>query len=470
MRTVEDIEDELRGAQFGDARLSARLVSLGRSLAGSPGSSLPECIRDDGQLECGYRFLSNRRVTPRRMLDPHHRQTFERIARASEALAVHDTTELEFGGERQGLGPLSSGSRKGFFLHTTLAVAADTSRQPLGVLAERYWVRTGQPAPKRNGRRLNGQASAKRTERESLRWAEQVRHVEALKPTGVSLIHVGDRETDSFEMLQAVHGLRFVLRANHDRRVFADDCALHLKQACERASTRCAIEVHISARKARRQPGTSKTHPARDARVAQVGVRGLSVSIREPYERNGKLLPIHVVHARELEPPPDTEPVEWILYTSEPIDTPAQLRRVIDLYRARWVIEEFFKALKTGCEAQSLQLETYDALCNAVSLLLPIAYKLLLLRSVGRVHPDNPATDVLSNTQIRLLRSETRRPLPESLTVAQAMIAVAALGGYLVTKAKGPPGWITLGRGLQRLALLETGWNAAQQLRALDDP
>jgi hypothetical protein len=181
-------------------------------------------------------------------------------------------------------------------------------------------------------------------------------------------------------------------------------------------------------------------------------------------------LPIHVVHARELEPPPDTKPVEWILYTSEPIDTPAQLRRVIDLYRARWVIEEFFKALKTGCEAQSLQLETYDALCNAVSLLLPIAYKLLLLRSVGRAHPDNPATDVLSNTQIRLLRSETRRPLPESLTVAQAMIAVAALGGYLVTKAKGPPGWITLGRGLQRLSLLETGWNAAQQLRALDDP
>src|SRR5689334_17007645 len=131
MHAVALVEDELRGARFGDARLSARLVALGACLASSPGAGLPECIGDDSQLECGYRFLSNPRVTPQRMLEPHHRHSYERIVAESVALAVHDTTELEFGGEREGLGPLSSGTREGFFLHLTLAVATDTSRRPL---------------------------------------------------------------------------------------------------------------------------------------------------------------------------------------------------------------------------------------------------------------------------------------------------------------------------------------------------
>jgi hypothetical protein len=456
------MEAELRGAQFGDARLSARLLSLGAKLAAQPGAGLPECIRDDSQLECSYRFLSNPRVNPQRMLAPHQGQTFQRIALRGEALAVHDTTELEFGGEREGLGPLSSGSRQGFFLHPTLAVSADGSRQALGVLAVHSWVRPSVSRPKRNGRRLNGQASRLLANRESRRWAEQVHKVEADKPEGVSLIHVADRETDSFEMFEAVQDLRFVLRANHDRRVFYEEQPLHLRQACERTDAVVSLTVDVSARKARKQPQAAKSHPDREAREAKVAVRGLSVLLREPYVRNGKQLHVHVVHAREMDAPAGVEPIDWVLYTSEPIDTPEQLLRVLQIYRARWVIEEFFKALKTGCEVQSLQLESYEALLNAVTLHLPIAWQLLLLRSLGRVQPDAPADHVLTPTQIEVLRTFGRRPLGARPTVREAMIAVAVLGGYLVTKAKGPPGWITLGRGMQHLLNLELGWIAGR--------
>src|SRR5258708_8275942 len=81
------------------------------------------------------------------MLAPHERQTYQRIATRSEALAVHDTTELEFGGEREGLGPLSRGTRRGFFMPVTLAVAADASRQALGVVHPRFWGRPRHPPP-----------------------------------------------------------------------------------------------------------------------------------------------------------------------------------------------------------------------------------------------------------------------------------------------------------------------------------
>jgi len=456
------MDAELRGAEFGDARLSARLVSMGTRLSASPSRSLPECIGDDSQLECSYRFLSNPRVTPDRILEPHQTQTYQRIAQRGEALAVHDTTELEFGGQRQGLGPLSSGSREGFFMHITLAVSADGSRQPLGVLAQRSWTRSGEPRPKPNGRRLNGQASRKQPGRESLRWVEQVKQVETLKPQGVSLIHVGDREADAYEMLEVVQGLRYVLRANHDRRVLHEGEPTHLRDACERAAVALSFEVDVSARKARKQPGTAQRFPPREARVAHVAVRGLSVSLREPYVRNGKSLPVHVVHAREIEPPQGADAVDWLLYTSEPVDTAEQLQRVLELYRARWVVEEYFKALKTGCEIQRLQLETYEALRNAVALHLPIAWQVLLLRSLARVHPEAPAEQVLTATQLDVLRAFSRRPLSAQPTVQQAMLAVAILGGYLVTKAKAPPGWITLGRGMQRLIDLEHGWLAAQ--------
>lgn len=455
------IEAELGGADFGDARLASRLVRVGRMLARSPGCGLPDCIGDDSQLECTYRFLSNSRVTPDRMLEPHERQTYQRIATRSEALAVHDTTELEFGGEREGLGPLSRGTRRGFFMHVTLAVAADASRQALGVVTHRFWVRSDKPRRKLKERRLNGQASSRRPNRESRRWAEQVEQVEARKPPGLSLIHVGDRETDAFEMLEAVHSLRFVLRANHDRRVFDEGESTHLREACERADVSTTFEVDVSPRKARKQPGAAKSFPAREARVALVAVRGLSVSIREPYKRNGQQLQVNVVHARETDPPAGAEPVDWLLYTSEPIDTPAQLQRVIDIYRARWVVEEFFKALKTGCEVQSLQLETYEALRNAVALHLPIAWQILLLRSVAREHPHGPAHQVLTSTQLDVLRTFSRRPLSAHPSVYEAMLAIAMLGGYLISKATRPPGWITLGRGMQRLMDYEQGWIAA---------
>jgi Transposase DNA-binding/Transposase DDE domain len=461
-REHSDIREEFDGAPFGDARLSARLMAMGARLAAKPGAGLPDCIGNDSQLDCAYRFLSNKRVEPAPMLIPHRRQTFERIRGRTEAIVAHDTTEMEFGGDRDGLGPLSKGRRRGFFLHLALAIATGESRQPLGVLEQRCWVRSDTPRPRRNGRPLNGHELSQIPDRESKRWAEQVRAIEAGKPEGVSLIHVADRESDAFEMLEAVQDLRYVLRANHDRRVFDEGEPTHLKDACDRAKVLATIEVPLSPRKPAKQPGAKKAHPEREARVARVELRGLLLDLRKPGLRNGHALGVHVVHAREVDPPEGDAPIDWILYTSEPTDTAEQLQRVLDLYRARWIIEEFFKALKTGCEVQRLQLETYDALRNAVVLHLPIAWHILLLRSLGRAHPHLPAHQVLTRTLLRVLSVMGRRKLSDHPTVADAMLAVAQLGGYLVTKAKRPPGWITLGRGMQRLLDYEQGWLAAR--------
>ena len=168
----------------------------------------------------------------------------------------------------------------------------------------------------------------------------------------------------------------------------------------------------------------------------------------------------------EVDAPAGEEPVEWRLITSEPIDTLSQVLRIVDIYRTRWLIEEFFKALKTGCAYEQRQLESLQTLLVALALLAPVAWQLLLLRHLAQTAPESCAMAVFTARQLDVLRaSSTRRPLGPQPTVAEALLAVASLGGHL--RQNGSPGWQVLGRGRQKLALMESGWMAAEQAREM---
>ena len=151
-------------------------------------------------------------------------------------------------------------------------------------------------------------------------------------------------------------------------------------------------------------------------------------------------------------------PVEWTLYTTEAISTKQQLLRVVDIYRSRWVIEEYFKALKTGCSLEKRQLESYDALSRALALFVPIAWRLLLARGIARARPDSAASTVLTRTELTVLQHRLDLEVPPR-TAEDALNAVASLGGHL--KRNGPPGWQTIGRGMETLYLLVAGWQLA---------
>jgi len=88
------------------------------------------------------------------------------------------------------------------FAHVSLALAADGSRQPLGIAAFKTWTR-----------------GAKRSGVERKRWEEQFRvssdQLDGLKHA----IHVADREADSYEMFHDLlkDGHRFVVRCQFNR-------------------------------------------------------------------------------------------------------------------------------------------------------------------------------------------------------------------------------------------------------------
>ncbi|HET9955721.1 MAG TPA: IS4 family transposase [Polyangiaceae bacterium] len=439
------ITAEFEGVELGDRRRNARLLLLAERLAEQPDASFPDAMSNEAELEAAYRFFNNVKVEAAEILRPHVRQTVERAKALPVALVAHDSSTVSFDSEyREGL--TRRGSKQHFIVHCSLAMHADGSRRPLGLLAMSQHL----PVSTMNKALQD-------------RWAEHVREVHAHGLSPDNVVHLMDREGDDYEVLDLLKRLqtRFVLRVQHNR-VLKNGT---LRDSLANTQLRAEREVELSRRTAKESgPKQSKIHPPRENRLARLAIAAGSVTIPRSMSAKSSCaesLSLNVVRVWEPSPPEGQAPVEWLLYTSEPIETPEQILQVVDWYRARWTIEEYYKALKTGCALEKRQLGDLHALSNALALLAPIAWQLLLLKTESRVHPDAPATSMLDEDELRVLRLVSqRRKLPDNPTMLDAMLAIAGLGGHL--KHNGPPGWITLARGYEKLRNLTTGLRLAQ--------
>lgn len=452
--SVESIREEFEGAALGDKRLDGRLVEIAEALARNPGLGFPKAIDDPSQLEALYRFLNNARTSLPGVLDPHRRATRKRCT-SRDVLIIHDTTKFLFSTDREGLGRIRTKAKNGFFLHASIAATRD--REVLGVLATDAWVRKAPSKTDARGKRPNTRQTRKDPERESLRW---FRGVEACGD--VDGLHLMDREGDNYDLLAAMKEgrYRFVVRSSHDR-TLTGDRTLH--KVLERAPVSLKRTITLGARTAR---SIESKLPLRAEREAKLSVRAGEVTLPRPDPGTGpQTLTLNMVMVTEPRPPAGEKPVEWFLLTTEPVATVEQIEAIIDAYRVRWVIEEFFKALKSGCEIERRQLESYDALLVALGLFLPIAVRLLNVRMAARLRPNEKST-LLTSTELQVLRFKTKQLLSSSSTNLEIEDALARLGGHL--KSNGRPGWSTLGHALQKLAILAEGWDARESAENCD--
>jgi hypothetical protein len=202
-----------------------------------------------------------------------------------------------------------------------------------------------------------------------------------------------------------------------------------------------------------------RARPGQAAREATIEVRVGSLRIPRPrhvspWVQKLKQAPIamNVVEVVEVNAPPDVEPIRWILFTSLPVSTFEEAWLVIGYYERRWLVEEYHKALKTGCRVESPQLKTAGRLEAFVGLVSVVAVRLLQLKSIARTNPEVPAQRVVPSVWLKLLKL-ARKNLSRvhDLTVGQFYREVAILGGFLGRKSDGDPGWITIWRGWEKL-------------------
>jgi hypothetical protein len=437
-------------------------------LAAAPSSSIPLALEDDAEVQAAYRLVNNRRVTFEAVLAPHIDAAIEGARKVREVLLVHDTTDCSFPMlDPEEVGYLQTG-KAGFRLHFTLALDWDCWRRPLGVVHAETVVRTQRR--RRKPGKVSGSETVGRADSEFGRWWR------GLKSSGDRLagcqrvVHVADRESDSYElMFQAIEAKQdFIFRVRVDRRSRNAEALGPAWSTVKAVAAGCGgileREVALSRRKKKSAPGMNKAHPPRKARMATLQFSATSVVIPRPQYLHDPVpatLELNLVRVVEVDSPEGESPVEWLLYTTLPVDTKEQVADVVDKYRARWTIEEFNAALKTGCAYEEREFESRDALLTMLAMSLPIACELLWLRSRARTDPSLPATDVLTPLQIQVLRALGKRKMPPHPTAQDALLSVAGLGGHL--KRNGPPGWVVLYRGMQKLKAYETGWAAAKQ-------
>lgn len=460
------IKGEFAGADLGDARLGKRLVRIAERLVVNPALPFPQAMVTDADLEGYYRFLRNPETSFEAVLKPHVSATVQRASAYAEVAAVHDSSDFRYGGLREGLGRLKKTGR-GFVGHFSLLVSPNEARDPLGIATVETWARGPDTANRLRATGKISYAEYLAMPKEQDRWFRGIQACEAAVAGACSLIHVMDSEADDFRLMAqlVLNKLRWVIRQGVSDRILAN--ALQGQTTQDLIAKRpVVIKRNATLSKRRKGPGNwpSRRNRERSEREATLAIRAGQVQFKSPKYLLPEYPPemtVNVVMVSEIDTPEGEEPISWVLLTSEPIATEEQVLKIVDLYRGRWRVEEFFKALKTGCAIEKRQLESFDTLLIALAIFVPVAWHLLRLRAVAREAPTARPEVVLTPTQIHVLRRAAKDPLPKKLTAQAALMAIARLGGHL--HSNGPPGWQVLGRGYEDLLMLVAGYRLARE-------
>jgi hypothetical protein len=345
---------------------------------------------------------------------------------------ISDTTETHFPGMHvKGLGPTGDGKGRGFLLHSSLMVRPD-GHEIVGLAGQVIHYRRPVKREPGDAQRLQ------RQNRESVIWSQVIDRIGAA-PKGVRFLHVFDRGGDQFElfcrMMRRQTG--WVVRAAQLHRWILSPQNKRMKLSDYLGQLPAAGQYQVDLPANRRQP----------ARTANIEVRFGPVRVPRPkhisdWTRKAGIREISmwVVEAREIDAPSGVQAARWVLWTSEAVTTFDDAWRVLEHYEKRWLIEEFHKALKTGCRLEERQYEAAHRLEAITGILSILAVRLLQLKTVARKEPNRLASEVVPEQWITMLQRLRRHGPKRSWTARDFYRELAKLGGFLGRKSDGEPG------------------------------
>ena len=322
---------------------------------------------------------------------------------------------------------------------------------PLGLAAVKFWTRDKFKGTNALKRKVNP-TRIPIEQKESVRWLENLRQATALLADPPRCVHVGDRESDIYELFCAAEEARthFLVRTCVDR--LAEDGGTTISEVMGSEPVRGVHQVEF-----RDDHGRVST--------AELDVRFRRLTVRPPIgkQRRYPALSLTVIHADEREPPTGREPIRWRLLTDLPVDDLKAATGKLDWYAQRFKIETFHKVLKSGCRAEQARLRTAERLTNLLAVLCVVAWRVFWLTMTSRATPDVPAEVAMTKEEIEVLdRLAGDTEPPPRPTVSHYLVAVAKLGGYLARAKDPPPGNLVIWRGLTRLMDIHLGFELSR--------
>lgn len=460
------VMDEMKTADLKDRRLNNRLQQVLAQLAARPTASIPAACGGRAEMEAAYRLFDNDNVSFDNILQSHQEATRRRMAEQAVVVLAQDTTEVDLTRPEQqvhGAGPLTEVSRFGALLHVLHAFTPDGT--PLGTVHAQAWTRD--PGPPLRQTLTPGQRLARPLEeKESYRWVVALRQAraEAERQPNTQMVCVADSEADIYELLaegmSEPRAADWIVRACqnralHDENPEEEAPPVYLREELLAQAVLFTKTISIRGRKAKVSCSTRGREQPRASRKTEVEVRATRVTLRPP-RRPGHKLPVvsvNVVLVREVNPPEGDVPVEWLLLTSLPIDNIEQVRQVIEYYCVRWMVEVFFRTLKSGCRAEERRFEHIDRQLRCLAVYLIVAWRTLYVCRLGRACPEISCEAIFEPAEWKsVYRIVKNKPPPRHPPPLGEMVRmIAQLGGYVDRPRPDPPGPQTVWLGLQRM-------------------
>lgn len=461
--------EETQTADFNDRRLDARFRVVLSQLAERPVASIPAAAGGYAETAAAYRFFDNDRVDLPTVLAPHHEATRQRMRAQPVVLLVQDTTEIELTRPEQqvvGAGPLHGGTRVGVLLHLLHGFTPDGT--PLGTVHAETWVRPPEPlSPEQHA------SQRPIEEKESQRWVDALRvaQTEGRHLPETRIVCIADSEADIYELLAEAQAepraADWIVRAAQDRALATEEspaaaAASSVRERLLQQPVLYTRDIAVRGRRAKVRCSKRGREQPRQSRTATVEIRAARVTLRPP-RRPDRHLPevtVNVVLVREVNAPLGEPPVEWLLLTSLPIGTLDEVREVIQFYCVRWMVEVFFRTLKSGCRVEARRFEHVDRLLPCLAVYLIVAWRTLYVCRLGQSCPDIDCEAVFEPAEWRAVWQVVhRQPPPAAPPKLGVMVRlVAQLGGYVNRRRVDPPGPQTIWLGMQRMHDLAQCW------------
>lgn len=464
-------QQEAGSVDLGDERLDARMAILLSDLGNRPNLSIPSACRGRAEMQAAYRFFDNDKVSFQKVLAPHARRTLERMAEQPVVLLVQDTSEIELTRpqmEVEGVGELD-GFRRGILLHALHGFTPDGT--PLGTVWSEQLNRTEGVSHEATARKEQRRKQTPIEQKESVRWLTGLRQAReaAAKLPQTQCICVADSEADIYELFAEPRSgsegpqIHWLIRACQDRALEDDgpNEDRHLRDRVLSTPVLYELELLVRGRQAKTEVEERARRQPRQTRQTKVQVRAATLTLRPPWRADRELPPmtVNVVLVREPCPPPGEVAVEWVLVTTLPIDTPEQVRLIVEYYCVRWNIEILFRTLKSGCRIEHRRFEHVDRISRCLALYLIVAWRTLFVCRMGRECPDADCETLFEPSEwkavwVAVHRKTAPRKNPR---LSEMVHLIAQLGGY-VERPKSEPGPQTVWIGLQRMYDLAWAW------------
>ncbi|MCP4606187.1 MAG: IS4 family transposase [Proteobacteria bacterium] len=441
------IEEEFGRADFGDRRLTARLLKMTGQFFEHPRANIPQTSGSKKEMKAAYRFLDNSEVDWSTILRSHIQATTDRLHEHQTVLVATDTTTLNYTSHAatEGLGYICDNkSTRGIIIHDTLCFTPEGT--PLGLLDVQCWIRE-----------TIGSKKDRKTkpieQKESYKWIKAYRAVcEAQKQCRTTqLVMVADREGDIHELfcerLAHKRNAELLVRAerSRNRKVIAangdyDYLWTHLE-----------AQPILTTRKLLVPPRED-----RPARLAELHVRSMKTTLKPPRaKKDCPEITLSAVYAIEHNPPEGVAPLEWMLLSTLDVTSASDALTQLEGYAKRWGIEVYHRIFKSGCNVEGRQLGSLERICNCLAIDMVVAWRIFFLTMQGREAPELDCALYFSENEWKALSTfvnKIKTPPSTPPTLNEAIALLGRLGGHLGRVGDGNPGSEVLWRGMTRLA------------------